>query len=818
MKTRLATASGTQSSPKTTGMPFQSPFRRRMNALKGSLFLFLLFNAAILFAAEDPPLVLHYDEPAQKWAAEALPVGNGRLGAMVFGGVKTERLQLNEESIWAGPPVPEISAEFKGAFQQARKLWFEGKCTEAQALVQEHMPERISPRSYQTLGDLKIAMHDDSNAPVPEDYRRELDLDRAVATTVFTLDGVQHRRQVFASSPADVLVVHWTADAPGAIDALVSLERSADARVEALDDSTLAMHGQAGHGGKQLGVHFYSLLRATAQGGTVKATPEGSLDIRGADSLTLILDARTDYNRKNPAEPLKVDLRKSVAKSVAAAAGRELRSMLDEHIADHQRLFRRCQLDLGGWDAAAQPTDERMARIKQSYAEGTIPPCDDPALFALYFQFGRYLLISSSRPDDLPANLQGIWNDRIEAPWNADYHININVQMNYWPAEVTNLSECHEPFFNFIESLVPAGRKMAHDAYGARGFVAHHTTDAWLHTAPFGKVQYGMWPHGAGWSTQHFMEHYRFTQDEAFLRQRAWPILREAAAFYLDYLEEDPATGKLVCGLDTSPENRFRIPGSKDVLQISMGASMSQQIVWDVFTNALEAARILDVDDPLVAEIQRARERLAETQIGEDGRLMEWARPFEEPSPGHRHISHLFAIHPGRQYTVQSNPEMVDAARKSIDYRLEHGGGHTGWSRAWIVNFRARFRQPDEAWYNLHALLAKSTTPNLFDTHPPFQIDGNFGGTAGIAEMLLQSHVGDSQRGYLIELLPALPSCWPSGSVRGLRARGGFTVDMRWAEGKLTEYRLTHPNKAEARVSTGDQSVRVLADGTWRKP
>jgi alpha-L-fucosidase 2 len=380
---------------------------------------------------------------------------------------------------------------------------------------------------------------------------------------------------------------------------------------------------------------------------------------------------------ENPAEPLEINLRTSAFTSVATAAKREYQALLEEHVADHQRLFRRCQLDLGGWEAATLPTGERMARI---------------------------------------------------------------------------------------------------------------------------------------------MERYRFTQDPTFLRDRAWPILHEAALFYLDYLKEVLETGKLVCGLDTSPENRFRVPGSKEVLQISMGASMSQQIAWDVFTNALEAAAILGIDDPIIAEINDARKRLAKARIGEDGRLMEWAEAFEEPAPGHRHISHLFAIHPGRQYTVHSNPEMVEAARKSIDYRLAHGGGHTGWSRAWIVNFRARFRQPKEAWYNLHALLAKSTTAKLLDTHPPFQIDGNFGGTAGVAEMLLQSHVGDANEGYLIELMPALPNCWPNGSVRGLRARGGFTVYIRWVDGRLAEYRLTLPTKAEARISTGVQTFTIPADGVWRRP
>jgi alpha-L-fucosidase 2 len=798
--------------------------------MKYLLALLVVTNSVetVSVAAEDPPRpILHYVQPAREWADEGLPVGNGRLGAMVFGGVEAERLQLNEETVWAGPPVPELAAGFQAAFQRARELWWDGRHAEAQALVQKHMAKRISPRSYQTLGDLKIVMlrngapiisSPSGQESIPADYRRELDLDRAVATTRFTRDGVRHRREVFVSAPAEVLVAHWTADKPGAINAVISLDRPVDASTEALDASTLVMSGQASHDGQHRGVRFQAVLHATSEGGGVKATSDGSLDIRGADSLTLILGAATDYHRQNPAEPLNLDFRHRARESVTTASARGYRELLEEHVADHQRLFRRCQLDLGGWEAAAEPTDQRLARVKESFVEGRAVPCDDPALVALYFQFGRYLLISSSRPGNLAANLQGIWNDRIEAPWNADYHINVNIQMNYWPAEVTNLSDCHEPFFSLVEGLVPAGRNTARDAYGARGFVAHHTTDAWRHTAPFGEVGYGMWPHGVGWCTQHFMEHYRFTQDAVFLRERGWPILREAALFYLDYLAEDPTTGKLVCGLDTSPENRFRIPGSDQALQISMGPSMSQQIVWDVFTNALEAAGMLDIDDPVVAEITAARRRLAETRIGEDGRLMEWAGAWEEPEPGHRHISHLFAIHPGRQYTVQAHPKMVEAAQKSIDYRLAHGGGHTGWSRAWIVNFRARFRQGDLAWHNLHALLAKSTTANLLDIHPPFQIDGNFGGTAGIAEMLLQSHGGDSRAGYLIELLPALPSCWPSGAVTGLRARGGFTVDLRWADGKLAEYRLTHPTQAEARVSTGDQEFEIRADGTWREP
>jgi len=766
-------------------------------------------------SAAEFPLVLHYQQPAEVWADEALPVGNGRLGGMVFGGVENERIQLNEESVWAGPPVPEVPPTFREAFQKARGLWFEGREEEAQALVQDHLGPRIAPRSHQSLGDLRIALKNVSGAPA--DYRRELDLNRAIATTTFTLDGVKHRREVFASATADVLVVHWTADQPGAIHATLTLDREEGAAVEAEDLTTLVMRGQAAHGEKHPGVRFAAVLRSRAEGGESRVTDAGVIEISGANRLTLILGVRTDYNRRNPAAPLTLDLAKAAAHTAAAAYGRDIGGMRDEHIAEYQALFHRCRLDLGGWDAAERPTDGRLAKVTAAFTADGIPACDDPALFALYFQFGRYLLISSSRPGSMAANLQGIWNDRLAAPWNADYHININAQMNYWPAEVTHLSECHEPFFDLIEGLLPAGRKTAKEAYGCRGFVAHHTTDAWLFTDPFGKVQYGMWPHGAGWSTQHFMERFRFTGDTGFLRERAWPILREAAMFYLDYLVPDPETGKLVSGLDTSPENRFRIPGSKAVLQLSMGPSMSQQVIWDVFTNALEAAVVLEIEDPLLGEIREALGKLAEAKIGGDGRLMEWTREFEEPEPGHRHISQLFAIHPGRQYTRETAPQMVEAAQKSINHRLAHGGGHTGWSRAWIVNLRSRFHQPEEAWKNLHALLAKSTTPNLFDTHPPFQIDGNFGGTAGIAEMLLQSHVGDTRSGYRIELLPALPAgAWPSGTVEGLRARGGFTVGIKWENGKLQACHLSHPEQADARVAYGGRETLLKADGTWR--
>lgn len=782
-----------------------------MKKLRLEILIVLAVHAVVSAAniPNDSSLVLWYEKPAQHFT-QSLPLGNGRLGMMVFGGIKKDRIVLNEESLWSGSPSQNNRLDAHKRLPEIRRLLQQGKNDEAEQLVNQTFTckgegsgqgrgANVPFGCYQVLGNLSIEFETDPDSTT--NYRRRLDLSTALADVRYKSNSVTYHRQYFTSAMDQVGVIRLTASRGGTLTFGISLDRPERFTTEAVTDNELLMTGQLNDGLGSGGVKYAARVRVLATGGNV-VTADNQVTVHDADAATILFAAETDYDGVVPRRRKVDDPIAKTAEVIAKAAAKSYEAMVADHIAEHRSFFDRVSISLDDSKPASRrnallATDKRI----KAFAE----TAEDVDLAALYFNFGRYLLIASSRPGTLAANLQGIWAQEIQTPWNGDWHLDINIQMNYWPAEACGLGDCHVPMLRLIESLQQPGRETAKAYYDADGWVAHVITNAWGFTAPGERASWGSTVSGSAWLCEHLWEHYAFTADKEYLRW-AYPIMKGSAQFYLDMLITEPTHGWLVTAPSNSPENAFRMKNGTTA-HTCMGPTVDMQILRELFGNCIAASKILGVDEEFRKNLEIKRARLAPNQIGPDGRLQEWLEPYEEPDPHHRHMSHMYGLYPYHELTPQVAPELAKAAGKSIERRGFRGD--VGWANAWKTGLYARLLDRDQAYGYLKRLIGKNAFPNLFNACWPgrtFQIDGNFGGTAGIAEMLLQSHADE------IHLLPALPNEWPAGRVKGFCARGGFILDIEWENQSLSRAKILSKTGGNCKIRYKSKVIDIKTE------
>lgn len=743
-------------------------------------FLMLSCNLAQPEKETNPSLTLWYDKPANGWT-EALPVGNGRLGAMIYGGDSTETIQFNEETLWSGQPH---DYSHPGAYQyldEIRSLLWAGKQDEATKLGNEKfMSQPFGQQCYLPFGSILLNFPGHENAT---NYKRKLDLEEAISTVIYEVDGVKYKREVFASNPDQAIVLHLESSKKRTLTFSVGLNSPHSNFSVSIDGDEIILKGKANNYPREFDfigfpypeslLTFEARIKVVNKGGELTRT-ENSIIVENANNATLYLVAATSFVSYND---ISGNPEEKCQNYLTALNDKKYETIKANHVADYQQLFDRVELDLGSSEISNRPTNERLISFKQD---------EDPSLVSLLYHYGRYLLISASRPGTQPANLQGIWNNRLAPPWDSKYTININTEMNYWPAEITNLAECTEPLIKMVEDLAVTGQSVAKEHYNMNGWVAHHNTDIWRGAAPINNANHGLWPTGGAWLSQHLWWHYQFSGDIEYLKNTAYPILKEASRFFSEYLVPDPKNPEwLVSGPSNSPE----LGG------LVMAPAMDHQIIRELFANTIEAAKVLNVDTDFAEMLKEKRAKIAPNLIGNYGQLQEWLEDKDDPNEQHRHVSNLWGLHPGSEIHPLTTPELAEACKVTLAHR---GDGGTGWSRAWKINFWARLLDGDHSFLLLKNLMVPSISLetdmrdrgglylNLFDAHPPFQIDGNFGATSGITEMLLQSHLQDENRDFYQDILPALPKALSTGKISGIKGRGGFEFSIAWESGKLS--------------------------------